>query len=138
MSDAWKSPSADEIITQVQEYMESIKGARIGGQLCYSESTFKHLLGLGYFPGIKLAPEHQAKEINDRLAPKWPRILREIRNTVAFNNYMERHDAQHPDHISKYAGIPGLDAHAAEVAYQLLLQSGRGTYKTPLALRGRK
>lgn len=91
-----------------------------------------------------MTPEYQAEEINARLVPKWPRILREIRDTVAFNNYMERHDFQHPGHISKYAGIPGLDHHAAEVAYQLLLQSGRGTsrprgaYKTDMFLNGLK
>ena len=136
MTSEWENPSGEEIVKQVKYYMEAIEsGAEIGDLLCYSESAFKHLLGLGYFPGIKLTPEYQAKEVNARLAPKWPRIIREIRDTVQFNRYMERHDFKHPDHVSKYAGMPGLDAHATEVAYQLLLQSGRGTYKTPLAMR---
>ena len=91
MTGEWKNPSAEEVVKQVQEYMGAIKdGAEIGAPLCYSESAFKHLLGLGYFPGIKLTPKYQAEEVNARLAPKWPRIIRDIRLGISFDKHCER------------------------------------------------
>lgn len=93
---------------------------------------------------------HQAEEINARLAPKWPRILREIRVGI-FDDWWCEHLAStgnEPDGWERLldctAMIPGLDYHAAEVAYQLLLRSGRGTYrprgayKTDMFLNGLK
>ena len=90
VSVSWESKTPEEIIAGVQHLRDQASGVSTlqPYQEVYSESTFKHLLDIGYFPGIKLAPEFQAEEINARLAPKWPRLLREIRNTIRFNTLL--------------------------------------------------
>ena len=111
MTGEWKNPSGEEIVKQVKDYMEAIEnGAEIGDPLCYSESAFQRLYGSGCFPRIKLTPEYQAKQVNARLAPKWPRIIRDIRLGISFDKHCERatNTGEEP------SGLMGLLKYTAE------------------------